>query len=92
MRWLLAASLRCAVYVITTESPVVLLSRFTFSSGGGVSMLVGQALARLGASRRNFVVRRLMYALYFVRGIPEAIKVWNVAKIKAELIGVPVIL
>lgn len=34
-----------------------------------------QALARLGASKRNFVVRGLLYALYFIRGVPEALKV-----------------
>ncbi|CAM9871206.1 unnamed protein product [Ascophyllum nodosum] len=34
-----------------------------------------QALARLGVDKRNFVVRNLLYALYFIRGIPEAIKV-----------------
>lgn len=34
-----------------------------------------QALARLGASKRNFVVRGLLYALYFIRGVPETLKV-----------------
>lgn len=34
-----------------------------------------QTLARLGASKRNFLVRGLLYVLYFVRGVPEALKV-----------------
>ncbi|CAM9903710.1 unnamed protein product [Ectocarpus sp. 4 AP-2014] len=34
-----------------------------------------EALARLGASERNFFVRGLLRLLYFVRGVPEALKV-----------------
>eukprot|EP00903_Cladosiphon_okamuranus_P008941 g8557.t1 len=40
-----------------------------------------EALARLGASKRNFIVRGLMYALYFIRGVPETLKV------KAQLLA-----
>eukprot|EP00904_Undaria_pinnatifida_P013132 jgi/Undpi1/894/HiC_scaffold_10.g04358.m1 len=40
-----------------------------------------EALARLGASKRNFVARGLLYALYYIRAIPEAIKV------KAQLLA-----
>ncbi|CAN0231652.1 unnamed protein product, partial [Ectocarpus sp. 8 AP-2014] len=34
-----------------------------------------EALARLGASERNFFVRGILRLLYFVRGFPEALKV-----------------
>lgn len=37
-----------------------------------------KALERLGVSKRNVVIRKVMYALYFIRGIPEAIKVQTI--------------
>lgn len=58
------------------------VQRWKFPTRTPVLMMVyvcalnlGQAMARLGAGKHNRLVRMLLYVVFFIRGIPEALKV-----------------